>query len=205
MRSERLKRLVDVLGAGLGLLATGPALVVIAAVIRARMGSPVLFRQVRPGLHGEPFRIVKFRTMRVAEDGSSTDAERLTPLGRFLRRTSLDELPELWNVLTGDMSLVGPRPLLVEYLPRYDANQRRRHDVKPGITGWTQIHGRNALGWKEKFELDTWYVDNWSNELDLSILASTLGAVIGREGINHPGSASMPVFRGDEDAGGGGG
>jgi lipopolysaccharide/colanic/teichoic acid biosynthesis glycosyltransferase len=195
------KRLFDVVGAGAALIATAPLLAGVAVLVRLRMGSPVLFRQVRPGLGGRPFTIYKFRTMRDATDASGAalpDAERITPLGQFLRETSLDELPELLNVLGGSMSLVGPRPLLVEYLDRYTPEQARRHLVKPGITGWAQIHGRNAITWEEKFALDCWYVDHQSLALDLSILARTVVAVLRREGISHEGSATMPPFLGSD-------
>ena len=161
------------------------------AAVRVCLGRPVFFRQPRPGLHGRPFALVKFRTMRA---GTGSDAERLTRFGRFLRTTSLDELPELWNVLRGDMSLVGPRPLLMQYLERYTPEQARRHEMKPGITGWAQVNGRNALTWDERFALDVWYVDHWSLALDLRILARTLGAILRRKGITAPGSATMPEF-----------
>lgn len=199
MRSLAVKRLMDIVGASAGLFVAAPAIALIAALIRVKLGSPVLFRQQRPGLGERPFVILKFRTMRDAVDGSGKplpDGARMTALGRFLRATSLDELPELWNVLTGEMSLVGPRPLLMEYLARYDDDQHRRHDVKPGITGWTAVKGRNSLDWDEKFALDTWYVDNWSNELDLEILARTVLSVLKREGIDHPSGVPMPKFEG---------
>ncbi|MFY0580965.1 sugar transferase [Cystobacter fuscus] len=160
-----LKRCIDRLAAAVGLVCLSPVMATTALVIRATMGGPVLFRQVRPGRGGKTFQLVKFRTMLDALDADGQplpDEQRLTRVGKFLRATSLDELPQLWNVLRGDMSLVGPRPLLVEYLPRYSAEQARRHDVLPGITGWAQVNGRNALGWKERFELDVWYVDHWS-------------------------------------------
>lgn len=204
MRSDALKRFLDVAAASAGLVVTSPALVAIAAAVRLKLGSPVLFKQVRPGLHERPFTMLKFRTMRDASDANGNplpDHVRLTRFGRFLRSSSLDELPELFNVLMGDMTLVGPRPLLVEYLERYSAEQRRRHDVKPGITGWAQISGRNALSWKDKFALDCWYVDNWSNELDLKILLGTLATVLGRKGINHDDSVTMPVFMGEAGQG----
>jgi lipopolysaccharide/colanic/teichoic acid biosynthesis glycosyltransferase len=194
-----LKRVVDLAGAATGLVATSPALAVIAVAVRLDLGRPVLFRQVRPGLGGEAFTMYKFRTMRDAVDGTGRalpDDQRLTRLGRFLRASSLDELPELWNVLRGDMSLVGPRPLLLEYLSVYSRDQARRHEVKPGITGWAQINGRNALTWEEKFQHDLWYVEHWSISLDLRILARTLCAVLRREGISHDGQATMPVFTG---------
>ncbi len=163
----------------------------------------IIFRQTRIGLHGRPFTLYKFKTMRdplPGEDPLATDAERLTRLGRILRATSLDELPTLWNVLKGDMRLVGPRPLLPEYLPRYTPEQRRRHDVKPGITGWAQVNGRNAISWEEKFRLDVWYVDNRSLWLDLRILARTVLQVLARRGVSAPGHATMPAFGGSADA-----
>jgi lipopolysaccharide/colanic/teichoic acid biosynthesis glycosyltransferase len=199
-----VKRAFDRAAAGAGLVVLSPVLAGVAVAIRATMGSPVFFLQERPGLHGRPFRIVKFRTMLDARDASGRlrpDAERLTRLGRFLRATSLDELPELWNVLRGEMSLVGPRPLLMEYLPRYTPEQARRHDVLPGLTGWAQVHGRNALGWEEKFALDVWYVDHWSLGLDARILWRTLRQVLLREGISHEGHATMPVFTGRQASG----
>jgi lipopolysaccharide/colanic/teichoic acid biosynthesis glycosyltransferase len=165
------------------------------------MGAPILFRQRRPGLHGAPFEMVKFRTMRDAVDAGGQalpDSERLTRLGRFMRASSLDELPELWNVLKGDMSLVGPRPLLIEYLPLYSSEQARRHDVRPGVTGWAQVNGRNAISWDEKFALDVWYVDNRSLWLDLRIIGLTLRKVLRREGISAAGEATMPKFRGSK-------
>jgi sugar transferase EpsL len=197
--NDELKRLFDVVGAAALLILLSPLLAVIAAVVAVVMGSPVLFRQERPGLGGKPFTILKFRTMRDATDANGKplpDAQRITPLGRFLRRTSLDELPELVNVVRGDMSLVGPRPLLTEYLPRYSAEQMRRHDVRPGITGWSQVNGRNALTWEEKFALDVWYVDHRSVRLDVQILLTTLSRVVKGEGIAHPGVATMEPFRG---------
>jgi sugar transferase EpsL len=197
--SRGIKRLLDVIGAAVGLLLSIPLLAVVAAVIRLTMGSPVLFRQVRPGLHGELFALYKFRTMLEARDARGAplpDEQRLTRLGRWLRSTSLDELPELVNVLRGDMSLVGPRPLLIQYLGRYSAEQRRRHEVKPGLTGWAQVHGRNALTWHDKFALDVWYVDHWSLQLDLKILLLTTWKVLTREGIHQPGHATAEEFRG---------
>jgi lipopolysaccharide/colanic/teichoic acid biosynthesis glycosyltransferase len=194
------KRILDILGAALGLLVLSPVFVVVALAIRRQMGAPVIFRQTRPGRDAKPFRMVKFRTMRVALDVDGTplpDADRLTPLGRFLRASSLDELPELWNVLTGDMSLVGPRPLLMDYLPYYSAEQARRHAVRPGVTGWAQINGRNAISWDERFALDVWYVDNRSLWLDLKIVWLTLGKVAKREGISAAGEATMPKFGGN--------
>lgn len=197
-----MKRLLDILLAGGALLVFSPVLVVLALLIRRQMGPPALFRQVRPGLHGEPFEMMKFRTMRNAlgADGQPLpDAERLTPLGRFLRSTSLDELPELWNVVRGDMSLVGPRPLLMEYLPRYSAEQARRHDVRPGLTGWAQVNGRNALSWEGKFALDIWYVDNRSVWLDIRIIWLTVVKVLQRDGISAEGEATMAKFEGTRE------
>jgi len=194
-----MKRLFDMLVAGVALIVALPFLTILALLIRAKMGSPVLFRQTRPGVGGEAFEMIKFRTMRNAVDAHGAqlpDAERLTPFGRFLRSSSLDELPELWNVLKGDMSLVGPRPLLMEYLPRYSAEQARRHEVRPGLTGWAQVNGRNALSWDEKFALDVWYVDNRSMKLDLQILWLTVLKVLRRDGISADGEATMPKFQG---------
>ena len=199
MRSEKLKRCLDVAGATAVLAAALPALGATAVLVRVALGTPVLFKQQRPGKGGAPFNMFKFRTMRDACDPQGNplpDSERMTPVGRFLRTTSLDELPELLNVLRGEMSLVGPRPLLMEYLPRYSPQQAKRHDVAPGITGWAQINGRNALSWERKFELDRWYVENWSNELDLKILLKTLLAVVRRDGIAHASEATMPKFMG---------
>jgi lipopolysaccharide/colanic/teichoic acid biosynthesis glycosyltransferase len=194
---------MDVTGAGAGLVLTSPLLLAVGAAVRVLLGSPVLFKQPRPGQHGNIFQINKFRTMRDAVDANGVplpDDQRLTRFGRLLRASSLDELPELLNVLKGDMSLVGPRPLLPEYLTRYNREQRRRHEVKPGITGWAQIHGRNSVTWGEKFSLDCWYVDNWSNELDMKILLLTVLAVLRRDGITHAGSVSMPKFMGNDQA-----
>jgi lipopolysaccharide/colanic/teichoic acid biosynthesis glycosyltransferase len=194
-----VKRTVDRVAALLGLVLLSPLLGAVALAIRARMGAPVLFTQERPGLHGRPFRVVKFRSMLNAVDASGRslpDAERLTGLGRFLRATSLDELPQLWNVLAGDLSLVGPRPLLMQYLPRYSPEQARRHEVLPGITGWAQVNGRNAITWDQKFALDVWYVDNWSLRLDAQILLLTLARVLRRSGISREGHATMPEFMG---------
>ena len=187
------------MGAATGLLLCAPILAVIALLVRLKLGSTVLFRQQRPGLHGKPFTLYKFRTMTNARDADGNllpDAERLTNFGRFLRRTSLDELPELINVLKGDMSLVGPRPLRMKYLVRYTPFQARRHEVRPGITGWAQINGRNAIEWEKKFELDVWYVDNMSLWLDLRIIATTLLKIIRREGISAEGYATVPEFMG---------
>lgn len=176
-------------------------LAVVALLVRVKLGQPVLFRQVRPGLHGQPFMMVKFRTMTDAREANGqwlSDADRLTAFGRFLRSTSLDELPELWNVLRGEMSLVGPRPLLMEYLPLYSAEQLRRHEVRPGITGWAQVHGRNALSWEDRFKLDIWYVDNQSVWLDLRILGMTVRKVLAREGIHAAGEATVSKFTGSK-------
>ncbi|MFC4296728.1 sugar transferase [Castellaniella hirudinis] len=194
-----LKRMLDVLGAGLGLFILSPVLLVLGWMIRRRLGSPVLFHQVRPGLQGRSFRMIKFRTMRDAmgPDGQPLpDAERMTPFGRLLRSTSLDELPELWNVLKGDMSLVGPRPLLMEYLPLYSPEQARRHEVRPGITGWAQVNGRNAISWEAKFALDVWYVDHRTCWLDVKILWMTVMRVLRRDGISASGEATMARFTG---------
>lgn len=196
-----IKRLLDIFVAALGLLLLLPLLAVVAWQIRRNLGSPVLFRQVRPGLDGKPFEMIKFRTMRDAVDGAGKplpDSERMTPFGGFLRSSSLDELPELWNVLKGDMSLVGPRPLLMEYLPLYSPEQYRRHEVRPGVTGWAQINGRNALSWEEKFKLDVWYVDNRSLWLDLKIIFLTIKKVFARDGISAEGEATMPKFTGSK-------
>ena len=196
-----MKRLLDFTAALLGLIALALPLCVLILLIRRRLGSPVFFRQIRPGLHGQPFEMVKFRTMTDAcgPDGVLLpDAERLTPFGRFLRATSLDELPELWNVLKGDMSLVGPRPLLMEYLPLYSPEQARRHAVRPGVTGWAQVNGRNAISWEEKFALDTWYVDHQSLLLDMKILWLTIKKVLVREGISAAGEATMGKFTGSK-------
>ena len=184
----------------MGLIALSPILIVIALMVRREMGSPVLFRQTRPGMHGKPFQMIKFRTMRDAIDTDGRplpDAERLTKLGRFLRASSIDELPELWNVLKGDMSLVGPRPLLMEYLPLYSPGQARRHEVRPGVTGWAQVNGRNAISWDEKFALDVWYVDNRSLWLDMKIIWLTIRKVIKRDGISAAGEATMSKFTGN--------
>jgi sugar transferase EpsL len=196
-----LKRPFDVCCAAITLLLAAPLLVLIAVLIRVKLGSPILFRQERPGLNGRPFSMIKFRTMIDAKnpDGSArSDAERLTRFGRFLRSTSLDELTELWNVLVGDMSLVGPRPLLMQYLPRYSATEFRRHEVRPGITGWAQVHGRNSLTWAEKFALDVWYVDHRSFALDIHILCLTVLRVVRRSDISADGEATMSEFMGND-------
>ncbi len=197
------KRLLDLLITIPGLLLLSPIMLGIALLVLIKHGKPILFRQLRPGYRGEPFYLYKFRTMRDARDPDGNllpDEQRLTRLGRFLRATSLDELPELFHVLRGEMSLVGPRPLLMQYLPRYSPEQARRHDVLPGITGWAQVNGRNALTWQDKFRLDVWYVDHWSLGLDLRILLLTLWKVIRREGISQPGHATAPEFMGNEPA-----
>lgn len=196
-----IKRIFDFSFALIGILILLPAIVVIAWQIRRKLGSPIVFRQIRPGLNGVPFQMIKFRTMLEAYDSSGQllpDSERMTSFGSFLRSSSLDELPSLWNVLKGDMSLVGPRPLLMEYLPLYDKEQYRRHDVKPGITGWAQVNGRNAISWPDKFKLDVWYVDNQSFWLDIKILLMTVKKVFIREGITAEGQATMEKFTGRE-------
>lgn len=193
------KRAFDIVVSGAALLLLFPLLIGLAFLVRGKLGSPVLFRQRRPGKDAKPFEMLKFRSMTNACDGEGRllpDAERLTPFGRFLRSTSLDELPELWNVLRGEMSLVGPRPLLMEYLPLYSPEQCRRHEVRPGVTGWAQVNGRNALTWEEKFALDIWYVDNRSLWLDMKILVLTLGKVCKQSGISAVGDATMPRFTG---------
>lgn len=193
------KRLLDLAITIPALIMLAPLLALLAMLVRVKLGAPVLFRQQRPGLHGKPFTIHKFRTMTDARDAQGNllpDAERLTPFGQWLRSTSLDELPELFQVLTGEVSLVGPRPLLMQYLDRYTPEQMRRHEVKPGITGWAQINGRNALAWEEKFALDVWYVDQLSLWLDLRIIALTAWKILTREGINQQGHATAPEFMG---------
>jgi lipopolysaccharide/colanic/teichoic acid biosynthesis glycosyltransferase len=192
----RLKRGVDVAVAGVGLVVTAPLVAATAAAVWASMGRPVLFTQDRVGRGERIFRIKKFRSMRAPTSPDEADDDRITRVGRFIRKTSLDELPQLANILRGDMSLVGPRPLLVRYLPRYSERQRRRHEVLPGITGWAQVNGRNALGWDEKFERDVWYVENWSLALDLRILARTALTVVRRDGISSEGHVTMPEFMG---------
>ena len=194
---RRGKRIFDVLGASAALIVTTPVQLVVAVAVRRRMGPPVLFRQERPGLGGRPFTLLKFRTMLEARGEPGVlrpDGERLTPLGIRLRSSSVDELPELWNVVRGDMSLVGPRPLLMKYLPRYSPEQARRHDVRPGMTGLAQVNGRNALTWEQKFEMDVWYVENLSMRLDLRILWRTNAAVFGGRGVTADGHATTPEF-----------
>jgi lipopolysaccharide/colanic/teichoic acid biosynthesis glycosyltransferase len=196
-----MKRLGDFVVAGFGLVFLSPILAVLAVLVRVFLGSPVLFRQVRPGLNGECFELVKFRSMTERRDPHGellADSERLTGFGRFLRASSLDELPELWNVVRGDMSLVGPRPLLVEYLPLYSAAQTRRHEVRPGVTGLAQVRGRNALSWQEKFELDVWYVDHHNFSLDVAIVFWTVKTVLKRKGVTSHGSPTMTRFTGEE-------
>ena len=194
-----MKRCLDLVLAALALTVFCLPLLFVLWQIRRKLGSPVFFRQIRPGLHAHPFEMIKFRTMTDGRGPSGQllpDSDRLTPFGRFLRSSSMDELPELWNVLKGDMSLVGPRPLLMEYLPLYSPKQARRHEVRPGITGWAQVNGRNALGWDEKFKLDVWYVDHYSFWLDIKILWLTVRKVLMREGISAEGEATMPKFTG---------
>jgi len=195
-----LKRVFDVVASATAMVLLSPVIAIIAWQISRKMGSPVLFRQVRPGLNGKPFEMVKFRTMKDAIDAAGNplpDSERLTPFGQFLRSSSLDELPELWNVLKGDMSLVGPRPLLMEYLPLYSSEQYRRHEARPGVTGWAQVNGRNTVSWEEKFKLDVWYVDNQSLWLDIKILFLTVKKVLVRDGISADGEATMSKFTGN--------
>jgi len=194
-----MKRLMDILLSIIAICVLALFIVVVALLVRLKLGSPVLFRQTRPGINGKAFEMIKFRTMRDAHDKSGNplpDEERLTKFGRLLRATSLDELPELWNVLKGDMSLVGPRPLLMEYLPLYSDEQARRHEVRPGVTGWAQVNGRNAISWEEKFKLDVWYVENQSLWLDIKILFLTVLKVFKRDGISQDGQATMERFTG---------
>jgi lipopolysaccharide/colanic/teichoic acid biosynthesis glycosyltransferase len=198
-----MKRLFDLILSAVALMALAVPLIFLAWQVRRKLSRPVLFTQVRPGLHGKPFRMVKFRTMTDARDASGAllpDEQRLAPFGYFLRAASLDELPELWNVLKGDMSLVGPRPLLMEYLPLYSPKQARRHEVRPGITGWAQVNGRNTLSWDEKFKLDVWYVDNQNIWLDIKILLMTVRKVLVRDGIAAKGEATMSRFAGNKNS-----
>ena len=195
-----IKRLFDITAATTALVALSPVYAITAYKVKKNLGSPVLFRQTRPGLYGKPFEMIKFRSMKDAVDAEGNvlpDSERLTDFGQALRNSSLDELPELWNVVKGDMSLVGPRPLLMEYMPLYNDEQKRRHDVRPGITGYAQVNGRNAIGWDEKFALDTWYVDNQSLWLDIKILLKTVKKVIIKDGISAEGEATMSKFTGN--------
>ena len=197
-----IKRLFDIAAASAAIIVLSAVYATVAYKVKKNLGSPVLFRQTRPGLNGEPFEMIKFRTMLDAYDEQGNllpNEERLTKFGNFLRSTSLDELPELWNVLKGDMSLVGPRPLLTDYLPLYSEEQARRHNVRPGVTGWAQVNGRNAISWEEKFRLDTWYVDNQSLLLDLKIMLLTLKKVIIKEGVNASDNVTMPRFKGAAD------
>lgn len=196
-----LKRIFDISAAFLGLLLLSPVIFIVALQVHRKLGSPVFFKQTRPGLNGKPFKMVKFRTMLDATDEQGNllpDSQRMTPFGHFLRSTSLDELPELWNVLKGEMSLVGPRPLLMEYLPLYSKEQYRRHEVRPGVTGWAQINGRNAISWEDKFQLDVWYVKNQSIWLDLKILFLTVRKVLIRDGISGDGEVTMSRFTGNK-------
>ena len=202
MRSPILKRIIDIIGALVGLIVSSPIMLIVSLIIYLTMGRPVFFKQLRPGLNGKPFVIYKFRTMLDLKDKDGNllpDEKRITAIGKFLRSTTLDELPEFWNVLKGDMSLVGPRPLLMEYLPRYTPEQARRHNVKPGMTGWAQVNGRNAITWEEKFKLDVWYVDNWNIPLDLKIIFLTILKVFKREGVSAEGYATMPEFVGSKN------
>jgi len=196
------KRIFDLIAALLGMILLSPLILFTAVGVSIFLGAPILFCQKRPGYKGQPFFIYKFRTMRDASDSAGNllpDSERLTRLGRFLRTFSLDELPELFNILRGEMSIVGPRPLLMEYLERYSSEQMRRHDVYPGLTGWAQVNGRNAITWQEKFALDVWYVDHWSFWLDIKIILLTLWKVVKREGISQPGQATIEYFMGNSD------
>ena len=197
-----LKRLLDIIIASIALILLSPLYAFVAYKVKKNLGSPVLFRQVRPGLHGKPFEMIKFRTMKDAMDEQGNplpDSERLTPFGQMLRSTSLDEMPELWNVIKGDMSIVGPRPLLMEYLPLYSPEQAKRHDVRPGMTGHAQVNGRNAIGWEEKFKLDTWYVENRSTWLDFKIMFKTVHKVLAKDDISAEGEATMTRFTGSQN------
>lgn len=199
MDSKMIKRLFDVTAASAALVVLAPVYIITAYKVKQNLGSPVLFRQTRPGLHGVPFEMIKFRSMKDALDSEGNplpDSERLTDFGKALRNTSLDELPGLWNVIKGDMSLVGPRPLLMEYLPLYNEEQKRRHLMRPGITGYAQVNGRNSVAWEERFKLDTWYVDNHSLLLDIKILLKTVKKVFIKEGISEDGEATMSHFKG---------
>ena len=194
-----LKRLLDIIIASIALILLSPLYFYVAHKVRKNLGSPVLFRQVRPGLHGKPFEMIKFRSMKDAVDAQGNplpDSERLTPFGKMLRSSSLDEMPELWNVIKGDMSIVGPRPLLMEYLPLYNQEQAKRHLVRPGMTGHAQVNGRNAISWEEKFKLDTWYVENQSVWLDFKIMLKTVKKVLAKDDINEAGEATMTKFTG---------
>ncbi|MGE8624584.1 sugar transferase [Acinetobacter schindleri] len=197
-----IKRILDITIASTALILLSPVYLIVAHKVKKNLGSPVLFRQVRPGLHGKPFEMIKFRTMKDALDAEGNplpDSERLTPFGKMLRTTSLDEMPELWNVIKGDMSIVGPRPLLMEYLPLYNAEQAKRHNVRPGITGYAQVNGRNAISWEKKFELDTWYVENQSLWLDFKIMLKTIRKVLAKDDISAEGEATMSKFTGSAE------
>lgn len=197
-----LKRLLDIVIASSALVLLSPVYALVAYKVKKNLGSPVLFRQVRPGLHGKPFEMIKFRSMKDALDTAGNplpDSERLTPFGKMLRATSLDEMPELWNVIKGDMSIVGPRPLLMEYLPLYNSEQAKRHEVRPGITGYAQVNGRNAISWEKKFELDTWYVNNHSLWLDFKIMLKTVKKVIAKDDISADGEATISKFTGTSE------
>ncbi|MEX5426290.1 sugar transferase [Acinetobacter radioresistens] len=197
-----LKRFLDIIIASIALMLLSPLYAFVAYKVKKNLGSPVLFRQVRPGLHGRPFEMIKFRTMKDAIDANGQplpDSERLTPFGRMLRSSSLDEMPELWNVIKGDMSIVGPRPLLMEYLPLYNEEQAKRHDVRPGMTGYAQVNGRNAISWEEKFKLDTWYVENQSIWLDFKIMFKTVHKVLAKDDISAKGEATMTRFTGSQN------
>ena len=196
-----LKRLLDIIIASTALILLAPLYAFVTYKVKKNLGSPVLFRQVRPGLHGKPFEMIKFRTMKDAVDANGQplpDSERLTAFGKMLRSTSLDEMPELWNVIKGDMSIVGPRPLLTEYLPLYNEEQAKRHNVRPGMTGYAQVNGRNAIGWEEKFKLDTWYVEHQSTLLDFKIMFKTVHKVLAKDDISAEGEATMTRFTGTE-------
>lgn len=196
-----IKRLLDIIIASIALILLSPLYAFVAYKVKRNLGSPVLFRQVRPGLHGKPFEMIKFRSMKDAVDAQGNplpDSERLTPFGKMLRSSSLDEMPELWNVIKGDMSIVGPRPLLMEYLPLYSSEQAKRHDVRPGMTGHAQVNGRNAIGWEEKFKLDAWYVENQSVWLDFKIMLKTVKKVLAKDDINAEGEATAAPFRGNK-------
>ena len=197
-----MKRLLDIIIASIALILLSPLYAYVAYKVKKNLGSPVLFRQIRPGLHGKPFQMIKFRSMKDAVDAQGNllpDSERLTPFGKMLRSTSLDEMPELWNVIKGDMSVVGPRPLLMEYLPLYNEEQAKRHNVRPGMTGHAQVNGRNAIGWEEKFKLDTWYVENQSTLLDFKIMFKTVHKVLAKDDISAEGEATMTKFTGTPD------
>ncbi|OAL81014.1 sugar transferase [Acinetobacter sp. SFB] len=197
-----IKRLLDIIIASIALILLSPLYAFVAYKVKKNLGSPVLFRQLRPGLHGKPFEMIKFRTMKDAVDAQGNplpDTERLTPFGKMLRSTSLDEMPELWNVIKGDMSIVGPRPLLTEYLPLYNQEQAKRHNVRPGMTGHAQVNGRNAISWEEKFKLDTWYVENQSTLLDFKIMFKTVHKVLAKDDISAEGEATMTRFTGSQN------